>query len=169
MIKLLDILNEGEITDVDLHLNDHLKAIIKNATFALKSNDRKDISDSIGEIMKHTTFANDKNQFIDEKELDSFCQSTYLNLQNNCIGLPEKFLQMLPHMQQQNWLFHYSNRAGIEKSFGGLVRIAAYLSESDIAFSIFNTHYHELENCYQLFFPELKVFAAQYVSNINNQ
>jgi acyl carrier protein phosphodiesterase len=113
--------------------------------------------------------ANDKNQFIDEKELDSFCQSTYLNLQNNCTGLPEKFLQMLPYMQQQNWLFHYSHRAGIEKSFVGLVRRAAYLSESDIAFSIFNTHYHELENCYQLFFPELKVFAAQYVSNLNNQ
>jgi hypothetical protein len=63
MIKLLDILNEGEITDVDMHLNDHLKAIIKHAAFALKSNDRKDISESIGEIMKHTTFANDKNQF----------------------------------------------------------------------------------------------------------
>ncbi len=63
MIKLLDILSEGEITDVDMHLNDHLKAIIKHAAFALKSNDRKDISDSIGEIMKHTTLANDKNQF----------------------------------------------------------------------------------------------------------
>jgi hypothetical protein len=63
MIKLLDILNEGEITDVDMHLNDHLKLIIKHATFALKSNDRKDISERIGEIMRHTTFANDKNQF----------------------------------------------------------------------------------------------------------
>jgi hypothetical protein len=63
MIKLLDILSEGEITDVDIHLNDHLKLIIKHATFALKSNDRKDISDNIGEIMKHTTLANDKNQF----------------------------------------------------------------------------------------------------------
>jgi len=63
MIKLLDILNEGEITDVDMHLNDHLKEIIKHANIALKSNDRKDISESIGEIMKHTTFANDKNQF----------------------------------------------------------------------------------------------------------
>jgi hypothetical protein len=63
MIKLLDILSEGEVTDVDMHLNDHLKHIIKHATIALKSNDRKDISESIGEIMKHTTFANDKNQF----------------------------------------------------------------------------------------------------------
>ena len=48
MIKLLDILNEGEITDVDMHLNDHLKLIIKHAAFALKSNDRKDISERIG-------------------------------------------------------------------------------------------------------------------------
>ena len=63
MIKLLDILNEGEITDADLHLNDHLKEIIKHAAAAIKSNDRKDISERIGEIMKHTTFANDKNQF----------------------------------------------------------------------------------------------------------
>ena len=63
MIKLLDILSEGKITDVDLHLNDHLKAIIKHAAVALKSNDRKDISERLGEIMKHTTFANDKNQF----------------------------------------------------------------------------------------------------------
>ena len=113
--------------------------------------------------------ANDKNQFIDEKELDSFCQSTYLNLQNNSTGLPEKFLQMLPYMQQQNWLFHYGSRKGIEKSFGGLVRRAVYLSESAIAFSIFNNYYQELEKCYQLFFPEIKKFSAQYVSELNNQ
>ena len=113
--------------------------------------------------------ANDKKEFLDEKELDSFCQSTYLNLQNNCAGLPEKFLQILPYMQQQNWLFHYNCREGIEKSFGGLARRAVYLSESDIAFSIFNNHYHELENCYQLFFPELKVFSAQFLCTLNNQ
>jgi acyl carrier protein phosphodiesterase len=113
--------------------------------------------------------ANDKNEFSDEKELDSFCQSTYINLQNNEAGLPEKFLQMLPYMKEQNWLFHYKRREGIEKSFGGLARRAIYLSESAIAFSIFNNHYYELENCYQLFFPELKKFSAQYLSQLNNQ
>jgi acyl carrier protein phosphodiesterase len=113
--------------------------------------------------------ANDKNEFSDEKELDSFCQSTYINLQKNESGLPEKFLQMLPYMKEQNWLFHYKRREGIEKSFGGLARRAIYLSESAIAFSIFNNHYHELENCYQLFFPELKNFSVQYLSQLNNQ
>jgi len=113
--------------------------------------------------------ANDKNEFANEKELDSFCKSTYINLQKNEAGLPEKFLQMLPYMKEQNWLFHYKRREGIEKSFGGLARRAVYLSESAIAFSIFNNHYQELENCYQLFFPELKIFSSQYVSQLNNQ
>ena len=113
--------------------------------------------------------ANDKNEFANEKELDSFCQSTYINLQKNEAGLPEKFLQMLPYMKEQNWLFHYKRREGIEKSFGGLARRAVYLSESAIAFSIFNNHYQELEDCYQLFFPELKIFSSQYVSQLNNQ
>ena len=113
--------------------------------------------------------ANDKNEFSNEKDLDSFCQTTYINLQKNEAGLPEKFLQMLPYMKEQNWLFHYGSREGIEKSFGGLVRRAFYLSESATAFSIFNKHYQELENCYQLFFPELKNFSAQYLTQLNNQ
>ncbi len=113
--------------------------------------------------------ANDKKEFSNEGELDSFCQSTYINLQNNEAGLPEKFLKMLPHMKEQNWLFHYSSREGIEKSFEGLARRAVYLSESAIAFSIFNNYYQELENCYQLFFPELKNFSSQYLSQLNNQ
>ena len=113
--------------------------------------------------------ANDKNEFSNDKELDSFCQSTYHNLQNNSSVFPEKFLQMLPYMKKQNWLFHYGSREGIEKSFGGLVRRAVYLSESVIAFSIFNNYYQELEKCYQLFFPEIKKFSAQYVSELNNQ
>ena len=102
-------------------------------------------------------------------ELAFFCQSTYINLQKNEAGLPEKFLQMLPYMKEQNWLFHYSSREGIEKSFGGLAKRAVYLSESAIAFSIFNEYYHELENCYQLFFPELKNFSSQYLTQLNNQ
>ena len=113
--------------------------------------------------------ANDKNEFPNDKELDSFCQSTYHNLQNNSSVFPEKFLQILPYMKEQNWLFHYGSRKGIEKSFGGLVRRAVYLSESAIAFSIFNNYYQELEKCYQLFFPEIKKFSAQYVSELNNQ
>jgi acyl carrier protein phosphodiesterase len=142
------------------------------ATQEAKSYFKKDYrlySGAFVDVVYDHFLANDKNEFSNEKELDSFCQSTYINLQKNEAGLPEKFLQILPYMKEQNWLFHYNRREGIEKSFGGLARRAVYLSESAIAFSIFNKHYHELENCYQLFFPELKNFSAQYLTQLNNQ
>ena len=112
--------------------------------------------------------ANDTNEFMDKESLASFCQSTYTALQKDNDVLPAKFLQMLPYMQQQNWLYHYGSMIGIEKSFGGLVRRAVYLSESAIAFRIFNEKYVELGECYRLFFPELKKFAIAYLSELNN-
>jgi acyl carrier protein phosphodiesterase len=142
------------------------------ATQEAKSYFKKDYrlySGAFVDVVYDHFLANDKNEFLNEMELAFFCQSTYINLQKNEAGLPEKFLQMLPYMKEQNWLFHYSSREGIEKSFGGLAKRAVYLSESAIAFSIFNEYYHELENCYQLFFPELKNFSSQYLTQLNNQ
>lgn len=112
--------------------------------------------------------ANDINEFANETALQSFCQSTYRSLQNDIDGLPVKFLQILPYMQQHNWLFHYRYKEGIEKSFGGLVRRAAYLTESATAYHLFERHYDELGECYQLFFPELKKFAFHRLCELNN-
>ncbi|MEO6730512.1 MAG: ACP phosphodiesterase [Ferruginibacter sp.] len=112
--------------------------------------------------------ANDKAAFENKADLDSFCQTTYLSLQSNSADLPAKFLQMLPYMQEQNWLYHYSFKEGIEKSFGGLVRRAAYLTESAIAYRIFNDRYYELSECYQSFFPTLKNFAFNHLKELNN-
>ena len=142
------------------------------ATQEAKSYFKKDYrlySGAFVDVVYDHFLANDKNEFSNKKELDFFCQSTYINLQKNEASLPEKFLQMLPYMKEQNWLFQYSSKEGIEKSFGGLARRAVYLSESAIAFSIFNKYYHQLENCYQLFFPELKNFSSQYLTQLNNQ
>lgn len=111
--------------------------------------------------------ANDKTVFINAAQLDSFCQATYIHLNDNNEVLPAPFLKMLPYMQQQNWLFHYSFREGIEKSFGGLVRRATYLSESAIAYKIFNEQYEALEECYRIFFPSLKNFAVDHLVGLN--
>ena len=71
-------------------------------------------------------------------------------------------------MQSQNWLYNYKYKSGIEKGFGGLVRRAAYLSESAVAFNIFNEHYNDLQICYNDFFPSLKLFAVQQLYELNN-
>ncbi len=103
--------------------------------------------------------ANDKKEFANDADLNTFCQQTYGSLQTNVALLPQNFQQILPYMQSQNWLYNYQYKQGIEKSFGGLVKRAAYLSESAIAFKIFNQHYDALQICYNEFFPLLKQFA----------
>lgn len=112
--------------------------------------------------------ANDTKEFSTEGELNSFCQLTYASLQADFDLLPQKFQQVLPHMQLHNWLYNYRYKAGIEKSFIGLARRAAYLSESPIAFSIFNEQYDALQICYNEFFPDLKQFAFYTFNELNN-
>ncbi|MES2890575.1 MAG: ACP phosphodiesterase [Bacteroidota bacterium] len=112
--------------------------------------------------------ANDHGQFHDEQTLDDFCQATYMQLGQNVCPLPEKFQQMLPYMKEQNWLFNYRLNMGMERSFTGLVRRAAYLSESATAYKIFIENYDALADCYAAFFPELKSFAHSRFIELNN-
>lgn len=112
--------------------------------------------------------ANDKNEFAKEAQLNSFCNDTYTSLQIYLSLLPPKFQQVFPYMQSQNWLYNYRYKEGIEKGFGGLVKRAAYLTESATAFTIFNQHYAALQICYNNFFPALKQFAFYKLNELNN-
>ena len=107
--------------------------------------------------------ANDLLEFNSALSLNEFAQSTYQDLQQQQIWLPSPFSQMLPYMISQNWLYHYRFREGIQKGFGGLVRRAAYLQESDIAFAVFEKEYEQLQKYYAEFFPELKQFAKEWL------
>lgn len=102
--------------------------------------------------------AEDENEFSNGR-LSRFAEEVYSVLDSFSPVLPEKFQKMLPYMKSQNWLYHYRFRQGIEKSFGGLVRRAEYLTESSTAFRLFNENYQELKACYQVFMPDVKKFA----------
>ena len=108
--------------------------------------------------------ATDINQFPDAESLLCFSERTYTQLFDNFEVLPERFQKMLPYMKEQNWLYNYRFTHGIEKSFEGLVRRANYLTESKIAFKLFNENYVELKICYDNFFSELKNFAAHHLT-----
>lgn len=110
----------------------------------------------------------DKQEFT-EQELKSFTEEVYAQLAVEQALFPEKFARMFPYMQSQNWLYHYRTRDGIEKSFGGLVRRAAYLSESAKAFDAFTTNYDALKGYYADFFPELKAYALSQFAELVNQ
>ena len=102
--------------------------------------------------------ATDEKEFTETSLMD-FSQQTYHALDNYTGAFPLRFQNMLPYMKKQNWLFNYRTRWGTERSYEGLVRRAAYLTESKTAEGIFEQYYQQLSECYDNFFPELKSFA----------
>jgi len=107
--------------------------------------------------------ANDSNLFPEGADLNLFAHHTYESLEKYKHQMPEPFARMLPYMQSQNWLYNYRYVQGIERSFEGLVRRAAYLNESAVAFRIFEQEYESLKQCYHIFFPHLKLLAETWV------
>jgi acyl carrier protein phosphodiesterase len=104
--------------------------------------------------------ANDPNEFNPES-LRNFSETVYQILDSHFEYLPERFARMFPYMKRQNWLFNYSTLRGTEMSFGGVVRRARYLNESETAASLFEEHYKTLREYYRVFFPDLKSFAKR--------
>jgi len=102
--------------------------------------------------------ATDSSEFSEET-LESFSENVYDILDRHIDYLPERFTRMFPYMKLQNWLFNYRTKWGTEASFGGLVKRARYITESETASSLFEEHYKTLHECYKMFFPEVKSFA----------
>lgn len=108
----------------------------------------------------------DTNEFNDTNTLDFFTTNTYQQLEKYNAVFPERFQLMFPYMQKHNWLYNYQFTWGIEKSFGGLARRAAYLTDADPAFNLFEKNYDALKSCYEFFFPQLKKFSIEYLQQM---
>ncbi len=108
----------------------------------------------------------DKNEFENSTELQNFTLQVYQTLEENFSLLPQHFQSFFPHMKKYNWLYNYQFFQGVKMGFGGLVNRAAYINDSTAANTVFITNYSELKDCYDIFFPTLKKFASNYVSNL---
>ena len=125
-------------------------------------------SGAIVDVIYDHFLANDKNEFT-ENSLSAFTQWVYNSLNENFAILPVSFQKILPHMQLYDWLFNYIHIWGIERSLAGLVRRSKYLTDHLKAFTIFNSNYGQLKECYDLFFKDIKAFAAARLSNLQHQ
>lgn len=123
-------------------------------------------SGAFADVVYDHFLAIDKNEFDTEMHLKQFTTAAYHMLHPYFQIFPVPFQKMYPHMKEHDWLYNYRHTWGIEKSFGGLVRRAAYLTESKIAFDIFNKHYPAMQDCYASFFPGLKKFATGHLDEL---
>jgi acyl carrier protein phosphodiesterase len=104
--------------------------------------------------------ANDQDLF-DEGSLKEFSQDIYQHLEDHSTQLPVRFLHAFTYMKTEDWLYNYKYPEGIRKSLHGLARRSAYLRESDIAYHLFLEHHSYLNECYKIFFSDVKQFAKQ--------
>jgi acyl carrier protein phosphodiesterase len=104
--------------------------------------------------------ATDETEFS-ETSLFTFSQTAYATLEKYAHWLPEPFALLFPYMKNHNWLFNYRTLVGTQRSFGGIVRRSAYLTESDTASSLFEEHYQPLQQLYRQFWQDIKPFARR--------
>jgi acyl carrier protein phosphodiesterase len=123
-------------------------------------------SGAMVDVLYDHFLANDTHCFADEAQLFRFSQEVYQSLDVAKAALPLRFQQLLPYMQSQNWLYHYKDREGMAKSLQGLVRRAAYLSDAQTAFRLFEEHYNDLQTCYDNFIEDVKSFAKEQVAQL---
>lgn len=95
----------------------------------------------------------------------SFSQAVYEILEKYYSFLPFSFQQILPYMKAHNWLYNYRLLEGIEKSFGGLVRRSAYLTESGTAFFLLKEKYTTFRDCYRSFIGDVVDAARKELNN----
>lgn len=123
-------------------------------------------SGAFADIVYDHFLANDKNEFESETVLKQFAITTYRQLELRADLFPPPFQKMFPYMKQYDWLSNYGHTWAIERSFEGLVRRSAYLTESKIAFDLFKQHYTSMQNCYAGFFPYLKKFTEHQLAEL---
>jgi len=122
-------------------------------------------SGAFADVVYDHFLANDAAEFPGDSLLE-FSQEVYGMLDQQTAWFPAPFQRMFPYMKEYNWLYNYRKREGMWNSFQGLVRRSSYLTESDTAYHLFEEHYEELQQCYDVFFPAVKAFARNALTEL---
>ncbi|MEO5564293.1 MAG: ACP phosphodiesterase [Chitinophagaceae bacterium] len=117
-------------------------------------------SGALVDVLYDHFLATDANEFTKDS-LFAFSQQVYDTIDRHNSVLPEQFLRLFPYMKSQNWLFNYHTNWGTGKSLEGVVRRAAYLTESETAFRLFEQHYQLFQHCYRQFWKDMRPFARE--------
>ena len=75
--------------------------------------------------------------------------------------LSQNFRQILPRMQQDNWLYNYRFDWGIEYSMRNVMHKASFLEKNTPVYGIFIHHKPFLQQCFEDFFPDLQEFCVK--------
>ncbi|WP_226391056.1 ACP phosphodiesterase [Penaeicola halotolerans] len=99
--------------------------------------------------------------------LAQYTQEVYKELMKFNQIIPVEAKHMLSYMIPQNWLLHYGTHEGIKRSLSGLARRTTFDSGMENAHLALIKHENQLTKDFNAFFPELVIFARDYLKNLN--
>lgn len=92
--------------------------------------------------------------------LEKFVDQTYGILENHVDILPTRFQEMFFWMKKQNWLLHYREIDGIQRTLNGLTRRASFDSKMNEAPEVLLEKEKEFDLIFFAFFKDLETFAS---------
>lgn len=100
--------------------------------------------------------------------LDIFASETYDSLEKHLPELPEGFGEMFYWMKTQNWLLHYRELEGIQRTLNGMTRRAKFDSKMNESTLFLVEKEAEFEVIFFAFFKDLETFAKDKLSEIRH-
>ena len=97
--------------------------------------------------------------------MDVYAQNFYALLRDNYDILPEKTQQMLPYLEQYNWLYNYQFLDGMQQVLDGMNRRTQLKSQMHLSIEDLKIHYTDFENDFTAFFKELITYTETKLSN----
>jgi acyl carrier protein phosphodiesterase len=91
-----------------------------------------------------------------EEPLVSFADRAYRIFEKYLSIMPERNSYMFPYMRKENWLLHYAEMEGIQRSISGMSRRIKNNSGIEHAHAELRLHYRELEEDFENYFPQLE-------------
>lgn len=98
-------------------------------------------------------------------ELETFVNRIYSLINNNLSILPVKSAMFTKYMLQHNILLGYSKLEGIEKVLKGMAHRTSFESNMEYAIEDLKEHFILFENEFKEFFPELKQYVDEEITN----
>ncbi|WP_297337162.1 ACP phosphodiesterase [Algoriphagus sp.] len=102
------------------------------------------------------------------RPLPEFIQDTYSTLDRYLEVVPERFSYMYSFMKKDNWLLHYGEIEGIQRSLTGMSNRTKFESKMEVAHLALVEYEPQFQVIFFAFFKELETFAFAKLQEIKN-
>jgi len=107
-------------------------------------------------------------QKYSNEDLYSFVQKFYISMQNNSDILTERTKNMLPYMENENWLYNYQFLDKLEVILSQMDLRTQNRSKMRFAITDLKKHYTDFKNEFFLFFEDIQIACKEKLSELHS-